>query len=334
MQDVNVTGHIFQIPCERMSRTIAFTMLEGSYHYGACSLLNSLIRNGFEGTIVIGYRGDIPFWADPPEARGRTFSLLHSDKVTVTFEHIEEPGHFTYKKASFLLRLADERPDAESFFYFDPDVYVLSQWVTFCLWVESGIACCADIKPWMPANHPVRTQWRSLFPDVFSTPPSPNQLPFYFNAGFFGVSRAHISFVERYQEIQTRIMHAVGEQSTVSVRGSGRQNPFYIPDQDAMNIALMTTPHQVAGIGPDGMNFDVRAGGFLLAHAVHQIKPWKKKLLLSTLLGRGITPADIAYWSYADGPFCAYPAPILRLQRAKLRLAMLWCRLRGDLVAQ
>jgi hypothetical protein len=43
------------------------TLGEGDYHHGVAALLNSLVRNGFTGVFVIGWRGAPPPWLDTLE---------------------------------------------------------------------------------------------------------------------------------------------------------------------------------------------------------------------------------------------------------------------------
>ena len=38
------------------------TMAEHQYFYGVAALTNSLVRAGFKGTVVVGYRGEWPPW--------------------------------------------------------------------------------------------------------------------------------------------------------------------------------------------------------------------------------------------------------------------------------
>lgn len=39
---------------------IVCMLVEGHYFHGAAALCNSLLRNGFKGEIVVGYRGALP----------------------------------------------------------------------------------------------------------------------------------------------------------------------------------------------------------------------------------------------------------------------------------
>ena len=42
------------------TRQLVCTLAEGHYFYGVAALVNSLVRAGFEGTVVIGFRGERP----------------------------------------------------------------------------------------------------------------------------------------------------------------------------------------------------------------------------------------------------------------------------------
>ena len=46
------------------TRQLVCTLAEGHYFYGVAALVNSLVRTGFEGTVVIGFRGERPNWLE------------------------------------------------------------------------------------------------------------------------------------------------------------------------------------------------------------------------------------------------------------------------------
>src|ERR1700732_1648164 len=42
--------------------SVVCTLAEGSYFNGVAALTNSLVHAGFEGSVVVGYRGSKPTW--------------------------------------------------------------------------------------------------------------------------------------------------------------------------------------------------------------------------------------------------------------------------------
>jgi hypothetical protein len=307
-------------------KTSLCTLYEGDYHYGVASLLNSLIRSGFVGEFFIGHRGPIPTWAKGG-SMDRFYTLKPNAGMFVYFVPIESVRHFAYIKPDFMLQVANElAQDADNIAYIDPDITVMLSWDLLQEWLSSGVTCCADIKPWMPPMHPLRLRWSSMLNSLGEK--TRNELFFYFNSGFLGVRRRDLETLVLWKKMIDCISKITGGIDVLYAPG-GRSNPCFIPDQDAFNMMLMATQSPVAWVGPDGMNFEMRAGGFIFNHAVNQVKPWRRKYLTDALRGRCVSPADTGFWSNLDGPFKPYSAGALSLAKFKLRIAETWQRFRG-----
>src|SRR3954452_13922802 len=54
-------------------------LAEGNYFHGVAAISNSLVRNGFKGHIVVGYRGMLPTWDGPVQPSPDFVSNLDSE---------------------------------------------------------------------------------------------------------------------------------------------------------------------------------------------------------------------------------------------------------------
>ena len=206
-------------------------------------------------------------------------------------------------------------PEADSLFYFDPDILVECRWSFFEEWIRFGVAVCADINPLFPDDHPRRHAWREYF--------EPHGVRFIrqqstaFNAGFVGLSRQHRDFLRTWQHLQLLMEPAIDGLQNVFVKD--RTFLFHWTDQDAFNVATMVCEEPVSSAGLEGMDF-MHGGGFcLMTHAAGGgLKPWKKKMLWSAL--RAIPPrrTDKAFFRYANAPIRLFSPLGLRLRKLDL----------------
>ena len=295
------------------------TLFEGDYHYGVAALANSLHAQGYRGTIYAGYRGALPPWVtDRGTPRGfAEFSPVAG--LTLKFIPLTTDIHLTNFKPDFMLSLWREYcPEAESFFYFDPDITILCGWSFYEEWVKGGVAVCADINPSMPANHPLRHAWKRFY-----QPHGINfhrELELYFNGGFFGLRREQMEFLQCWQRLQELMSPEIGGLKNVNVRD--RTYLFHKTDQDALNVAAMVSESPISPMGQDGMDFQNGGGGYVMSHALGGQKPWKKQFIKS-VFRRGAAPsrADRTYFRYVTSPIQLYSPPILATKRLGLLTA-------------
>jgi len=213
------------------------TLFEGDYHYGVAALANSLYAQGFRGTIYAGYRGSLPPWVDASKASRGLVDFSPVDGLTLRFIPLTTTIHLTNFKPDFMLSLWEEQcPEAESFFYFDPDITVMCAWSFYEEWVKSGVALCADVNPSMPANHPIRNAWKRFYAPHGVT--FRRELELYFNGGFFGLRREQMEFLRCWRRLQELMTPEIGGLKNVNVRD--RTYLFHKTDQDAMNVAAPT----------------------------------------------------------------------------------------------
>jgi hypothetical protein len=278
------------------------TLFEGHYHLGAGALINSLHAAKFTGRIICGYRGALPAWAEATEELRGAFE--------VRFVPVETRNHLTNHKPEFMLRCWSVHcPEAEELHYLDPDIVVKAPWDTMERWASDGIALCEDVNAHLPARHPYRLQWIDFMNR--NGIPLLRPLDRYYNAGFVGVPRTAISFLHKWAEIIEKAGLELG--SLGRLKNEGPHTLFHTPDQDALNIALMSTEIPINGCGPEGMDF--QPGGHLLSHAIGGSKPWRGGFLGKALRGTPPCSAQKSFFHFVERPLrILAPSQLARLR--------------------
>lgn len=296
--------------------SVVCTLFEGHYDQGVAALANSLYHHGFRGDIWIGYRGDLPGWAQPlQESDGRNFFEPVSG-MRLHFQKVETQRHLTNYKPDFISAMRQLHfPEAERIFYFDPDIVVKTDWAFFEKWAGNGVALCEDVNSPMHSTHPLRMLWRHFFqPHGFAIA---QELDVYVNAGFVGVSRENWDFIELWQRLLGLMESETNGLSELGVKD--RAYPFHKPDQDALNAAAMFTARAVSIAGKDAMDFI--HGGFLMSHALGHPKPWRKAFIRETLRGYPPSLADHAFWQHTAAPIDLFPEKTRRWRKLNLAIA-------------
>jgi hypothetical protein len=295
------------------------TLFENHYCYGVGALANSLYAQGYRGTIYAGYRGDLPPWAAGGNARDGLTEFSPAEGLRLCFIPLDTKVHLTNYKPDFMLSLWEKHcPQAESLFYFDPDITVIGPWTFFEAWVGAGVALCADVNPAMPPNHPLRHAWKKFYQPqgiVFRREPE-----LYFNGGFIGLGRAQMEFLRCWQTVQELMAPEIAGLQNVNVRD--RTYLFHKTDQDALNVAAMASESPISPLGQDGMDLQPGGGGYVMSHAVGGKKPWKKQFLRSIFRdGWAPSRADRNYFRHVESPIRLYPPPRLANKRLFLLVA-------------
>ncbi|MGO8696316.1 MAG: hypothetical protein ACLQVY_01165 [Limisphaerales bacterium] len=294
------------------------TLFEGNYHYGVGALANSLYARGYRGTIFVGFRGELPPWVVGAKTSAGFAEFSPAEGLVLRFIPLTTNIHLTNFKPDFVLSLWQEHcPQAQSFFYFDPDITVTCRWSFFEEWVRAGVALCADINPSMPANHPIRYAWKQFYmPHGFIFRREPD---LYFNGGFFGLRLEQIEFLHCWQRLQELMTAEIGGLQNVNVRD--RTFLFHKTDQDALNVASMASESPISPMGQDGMDLQFGGGGYVMSHALGAQKPWKKPFM-RLLLRRGAGPsrADRIFFRNVKYPIRLYPSFVLTCKHF-----FLWC---------
>lgn len=280
------------------------TLYEGHYHHGLAALTNSLYNNGFRGAVYVGYRGSLPSWAKTAKdndllewQNGKTLNVC--DGLEIHFLPVKVNYHLTNYKPDFMLKLwSGHAKNIQKMLYFDPDIVIKCKWSFFEKWIGYGVGLVHEITANdMTPNHPVRLLWCDIIKE--NNQKVYNHLTSYINAGYFGVKKEHIQFVEMF----SKFMHIASQKYDVNINDfsfTDRSDPFFAKDQDILNIAAMSTEVPLSEMGPEAMDFI--HGGFTMSHAIGGPKPWRKKFILSALKGVPPSLADRAFWNNVGLP--------------------------------
>ena len=293
------------------------TLLEKDFLFGAAVLYNSLVKNGFDGIFIVGYKDR----ATLPQAPLQEMQRTRDGLPAVEFLEVSTDWHLTNFKARFLLGLFGDRPELHKITYLDPDiVFAACPWEWVDSWSDHGPALCGDVNWWLPSGHPTRHEWNVWIEKAGLKPRSTDGI--YFNGGLLGIKREDVRFLELWNHF----IQCAPEKNSLSVQGDigqwrrgMRANPFFAIDQDALNMAAMSWVGRLSTLGPDAMGFT--SGQVFFPHAVGANKPWRRRFLLEAVLGKPPRLVDKLFWQNASHPIAICPPFTIAVQRAKLALA-------------
>jgi hypothetical protein len=292
-------------------KSVIFTLFEKDYSMGAGALINSLVRVGFVGQIIAGYRGEPPSWTRTLSC-DETGSLHLPGGCRVNLVQVGGSDFLAHRKPAFILSQLDAiSPD--KIFYFDPDIILKAKWSFFEDWVQFGVAACQDADD-VGANHPFRQGWARFAADHGNRVlRMPNQM---LNSGFFGLRVSDIRFLEMWRHLIEQFRKTSGidlasfdfipgmvlsdyrpgyDKILAGVAFPFRELWFIRNNQDLMNLSLMCTDVEMSTIGRDGMDFG--ESGHIMSHpAGTPMKPWRKHVFHS------MTNADRLFWRHCFAP--------------------------------
>ncbi|GAB2580973.1 hypothetical protein [Spirosoma areae] len=304
--------------------SVVCTLFEGHYHYGVAALVNSLYQQGFRGDIYAGYRGELPNWIKNAKANkslnwpDATTAILAED-LQLHFLPVVNDYHFTNYKPNFILNVWNgPAKDAEGIFYFDPDIINKCSWSFYERWITYGVAIVREIV-WndMPPSHPKRQQWAEVAKsgNLFIK----NDLNSYLNAGFIGVNKSQVSFLNMWVNLMDLAVENFGYDKSSFAQSIYNNDLFTVGDQDLLNLTAMCTDQPISEMGPEGMDFTY--GGWTMSHATGSPKPWKKKFINSFLKGIPPSKADKLYWDNVHGIIRLYTENEIYIKRLQLNFS-------------
>jgi hypothetical protein len=141
---------------------IVCTLAEGHYFHGVAALTNSLVRAGFKGTLVVGYRGARPHWLDTLKLAAESDSYLVAPQVRLQLLEVGGAWHLNNCKPEFIRQMLFERyPHAELVYYFDTDIVIKCAWEALAAWAACGVLTVLDaVDSYMSPHHVYRNAWR------------------------------------------------------------------------------------------------------------------------------------------------------------------------------
>jgi hypothetical protein len=104
------------------------TLFEGNYHFGVGTSINSVSKNGFKGSVFVGFKKRLPDWcsaAFDDSALGWEGAKTHivSGDLSVHFWPITVGYQLTNYKPEFMIELfAGPCNNVDNIAYFDPDI--------------------------------------------------------------------------------------------------------------------------------------------------------------------------------------------------------------------
>jgi len=312
-------------------QSVVCTLFERDYHYGVAALTNSLYKRGYRGSIYAGYRGSLPSWCSKSR-ENRQFQWENSTTLEVAeglqihFLPLDTNYHLTNYKPDFMLRLlSGPASDADSIYYLDPDIVVMSPWSNFKDWTACGVALCEDLNSPLPKYHPRRMGWRNYY--AKSNIVLNFKDPIYANGGFVGLRAKDFDFLNLWRSLQELMAPLIGGLDRSVLSGTplpkelrNRWFPFGKTDQDVLNAAVEVWEGPVSFLGKEGMGFKP---GFssILPHALGEIKPWKNNFLWKSLAGNIPREVDKKYWNSVSYPIKVYSGRYIFWKRIMLNIA-------------
>lgn len=303
-------------------KTAICTLYENDYHFGLGTLINSLFSAGYIGNIWIGYRGGLPPWLQNYQNDNEMVIKNLDNRIKLIFIKLSTEKHFTNYKPEFMISIFKEMSlEIDSLFYFDPDIIVKANWFFFEKWIKYGVTLCEDINSPIYITHPLREQWKDYFINHNYKIEFKNGI--YFNAGFIGLNRDNINFLNIWQNILSLIQIELG--GLTQFNYNNRLNIFYQPDQDALNITCGILKENLSIVGKEGMDFI--EGGYIMNHAIGSIKPWNKNKFRS-LLFKGIKPnkSDRLFLKNSQYPIKLYSNLRYSLKKINLGISIFLSR--------
>jgi len=290
-------------------KTSVCTLFEGDYHKGVGVLTNSLVRNGFSGTVFAGFRGPLPSWAAGRVTTANNgigpVDLQVTKDVRIQFVPVATKSHLTNYKPEFILSLwCGAANDLDALLYLDPDIVVNESWSYFEDWLQCGVALCEDVNSPLHATHPRREGWRRFYRSRGIELRGGQSV--YVNGGAVGTRREDIEFLQLWKTMTDLMAEEIGGLSAAKVAGGqdfsarGFANCFDASDQDSLNAAVEAYSGQITILGREAMG--LIPGHAVLPHALGSRKPWKTSYLAYATAGESPRLVDKVFWRNVATP--------------------------------
>ena len=295
---------------------VVCTLAQGHYFYGVAALINSVVRSGFEGVVVVGYRGERPHWLRALAHDSESDCYAIAPSVRLRFLKVAGPWHLSNCKPQFLEEiLFNLYPNAELVYYFDTDIVIAHSWSAFDRWVRGGVVLTLDpADTYMSPHHVYRRAWREL---AEKQGRATREFTGYVNGGCVGISRAHAEFASVWRALIEELERDGADMR--KMKNATGKLEFARMDQDILNATIMATDVPISLLGPETMGLFPFVG-MIMPHAMWQRKPWERNYIFDALRGFPPERTHRAYWDFVDGPI--YPFTRFALFRKRTQLAI------------
>jgi hypothetical protein len=303
---------------ERPSNFVC-TVAEGAYFNGVAALTNSLVRAGFRGSVVVGYRGSKPTWLAELRKEHASDLYVVTPHVQLKLVELPEMWHLANCKAYLIKQIFLEQP-AELVYYFDTDIVIQQSWNTFVEWARDGVVMVLDVADtYMSPHHPYRQAWRSLAAKGGFVC---RDFTGYVNSCCVGINRAYKEFAVVWSALMEQLDREGADMQQMK-NWTGKL-AFSRMDQDVLNATIMATNIPISLLGPESMGMFPWANVVML-HAMFQFrkKPWSRNYLLDALRGFPPDRTYLAYWKFVDGPIRPFNEITLARKKIQVRIARL-----------
>jgi hypothetical protein len=298
---------------------VVCTVAEGNYFNGVAALTNSLVHAGFEGSVVVGYRGSKPRWLAQLEKDNASDIYVVAPRVHLKLVELPGTWHLNNCKPRFIKQILLERfPDVDTVFYFDADIVIEHSWDTFVGWAREGVVLVLDIADtYMSPHHVYRRAWQSL---AAKQGLKCRDFTGYVNGGCVGINRAYTEFAVIWSALMEELERDGADMQKMKDY-TGRLE-FSRMDQDVLNATIMATTTPIALLGAEAMGMPP-CTGVVMPHAIFHQKPWNRKYLIDALRGFPPDLTHLAYWEFVDGPIRPFDRFKLARKKFQVRTARL-----------
>ena len=298
---------------------VVCTTAEGSYFKGLAALANSLVRAGFKGSIIVGYRNGKPTWLGTREKDPQRDAYLVTSEVRLQFVEVPGTWHLANYKGHLMHRVFHEIvPNADLVYFFDTDIFINRAWETFAAWARHGVVLVLDMADsYMSPHHVYRRAWRTL---AERTNRECRDFTGYVNSGCVGISRRDAEFAEVWSSLMEQL-----EKDGADMRKMKNWTgplEFSRMDQDVLNATIMATDTPIALLGFEAMGLFPWAGE-VMPHAMHHRKPWVRNYIFDALRGFPPNRTYRNYWKFVNGPIRPFGEFELRRKKAAVAIARL-----------
>jgi hypothetical protein len=317
--DLGASGAIAgSVPTGEVRPHVVCTVAEGSYFNGLAALANSLVRAGFEGSIVVGYRGPKPLWAESLKIKDPALQIYEvTAAVDLHFIELAGTWHLNNLKAHLINLIFGKWVDVDLIYYFDTDIVITQPWGTLVGWARDGVVLVLDVADsFMPPHHIYRRAWQNL---LARQSLKSRDFSGYVNGGCVGVNRAFAEFA-RVWSVLMEELEREGADMRKMKNWDGRAE-FARMDQDMLNATIMATETPIALLGFEAMGlFPGFPGNEVMPHAMFFQKPWTRNYIFDALRGFPPNRTYRTYWKFVEGPI--RPFSELKLKRKKTAVAI------------